>query len=140
MNLAVRQPCVVVVDDDPFVLLAWEQALDGVQVAMFGSPGEILRRIAQGILRLEDVACVVTDLVFDGEPANGIDLARYLRAAAPNLPLVLSTDASARHVERLGGAAAFRSVIGKTVLEAPALFAHLGMRCAPEREELTCAP
>jgi CheY-like chemotaxis protein len=140
VNLAVRQPCVVVVDDDPFVRLAWEQALDGVQVAVFGSPSEILRRIAQGGLRLEDVACVVTDLVFDGAPANGIDLARFLRAAAPDLPLILSTDASSRHVEALGGAAAFRTVIGKTVLEAPELFAHVGVRCAPAAEELTCAP
>jgi two-component system response regulator AtoC len=80
---------VLVVDDEPAVRFALEEALAELQVTSAGSAAEALPLAA-------DADAVVTDLVMPGE--DGLSLAARLRELDPELPVILLT---ARGSERI---------------------------------------
>lgn len=86
---------IAVVDDDVFVLEAWERlftGLTGITLATYDSPEAFWRHIAEGA-NLEGLRCVITDYYFgDKSDLDGVAFAKAVKARA-NVPVLLSSDA-----------------------------------------------
>ena len=98
---------ILVVDDEPTVLLYCERVLElaGYRVAQARSGQEALR-VSQGLKHPIDLALL--DVMMPG--MNGIELATHLRAAQPNLPIVLMSGFGPQEIGRVVGEHSYRIV------------------------------
>lgn len=78
---------VMIVDDEPDIVAIMELALKnrGYSVSAFTSPGKAIEEIRDS----QEYALVISDIRMPG--MNGFELARKVREARPDIPLVLMT-------------------------------------------------
>lgn len=81
--------CVVILDDDPFILEAWQASLTECDVAAYLDPGTFLAELNAGKIHARDLACIITDYHF----ADDVLDASLAQLRQLNVPLILSTDA-----------------------------------------------
>ena len=88
--------CVLVVDDDPGILLAYTRLLEleGYACESFASAVALLEELAAGTARYPGPACILCDV--DMPEITGLELQQRLRRAG-DLPIVLMSGASAEH-------------------------------------------
>jgi CheY-like chemotaxis protein len=119
------RPKIAVVDDDVFMLEAWETALsaDAAPVT-FASPDEFWKAVEKAPELLAGLTCVVTDYHFDNCAADdGVSFAEAMRQRAPRVPILLSSNASLpRGAERV-----VHSVIDKAPMSWAKLAAATGL-------------
>jgi CheY-like chemotaxis protein len=86
MTERASESIVAVVDDDPGVLRSLEYLLESADYSalLFASGSELLN---SG--RLQQIDCLISDLEMPG--MDGYELLRMVRAARPNLPVILIT-------------------------------------------------
>lgn len=87
---------IAVVDDDVFMLEAWETALgaDAAPVT-FTSPAEFWKAVEKAPELLGDLRCVVTDFHFDNCASDdGVSFAEAVHQRAPRVPILLSSNAA----------------------------------------------
>lgn len=105
------KPEVLIVDDNAFVLEAWERCISSEATVHTVTSVKALRAKLQAQPDLMDrLMCVVTDLYLDDETGDGTDVARIIKAARSDIPVHLSSDGNLSLAD-LGGA--IDSVIGK---------------------------
>ena len=96
-TVAVAKPEVLVVDDNIFILEAWEQALRGDTVVhLIDNPEALAAKIAQDPAFLTRLSYVITDHNFDGSLHDGLDVGRMVKNQRRDLPVLLSSDAELR--------------------------------------------
>lgn len=106
--VAERPAQVVVVDDDVFILEAWQQILAGYHLHTFEHPEAVLDALERGDLSANAVDTVITDYYFDNAPnTTGLELARRLRAHGFRRIVAVTDERSART------ATEFAAVLGK---------------------------
>ena len=89
----VGRPEVLVVDDNAFVLSAWEDMLgDDALVYLVDSPEALLAKISEEPDFLSRLCCVITDNSFEGSQGDGIDVGRLVKQNHPSLAVFLSSD------------------------------------------------
>jgi signal transduction histidine kinase/DNA-binding NarL/FixJ family response regulator len=103
VEVCASRPCgkkVVVVDDDIFLIEAWQQALTGVAVVTYSSPTDLLVDIENGVVKATDFAAAVIDFHFSNEPTiTGPMLARQLAGKGFGR-IVAATDAVVESEDR----------------------------------------
>jgi signal transduction histidine kinase/FixJ family two-component response regulator len=91
-----KRATVAIVDDDVFMLEAWETALavDAVTLT-FASPVEFWLAAEATPSLLGELACVVTDYHFDNcDTDDGLSFAMAMQVRAPQVPIFISTNAN----------------------------------------------
>ena len=102
-TVAVAKPEVLVVDDNIFILEAWEQALRGDTVVhLIDNPEALAAKMAQDPGFITRLAYVITDHNFDGSQQDGLDVGRMVKNQRGDLPILLSSDAELRGSELVG--------------------------------------
>jgi len=97
---AFGRPEVLVVDDNAFVLSAWEDMLsDDALVYLIDSPEALLAKITEEPGFLSRLHCVITDNNFDGSQGDGIDVGRLVKQNHPSLAVFLSSDGQFSEVD-----------------------------------------
>jgi CheY-like chemotaxis protein len=88
-----NKPEVAVVEDNTFMLEAWTVALEQeATVHAFDSPEAFAARIDEDTHFLDRLTYVVTDLRFDGSPADGLTVGRLTKSKRAALPVLLGSD------------------------------------------------
>lgn len=89
---AVR-PEVAIIEDNPFVLQAWTEALASeVTVHTANSPESFMQLLATDQGLLGRLSLVITDYYFENSPQNGADLGQLIKKCSPRLQIVLASD------------------------------------------------
>ena len=87
------KPEVLVVDDNIFILEAWEDMLKAdATVHMITTQEDLEARLAKDPEFLERLSLVITDFHFDGSRYDGQDVARLIKQRRPSLTVLLSSD------------------------------------------------
>lgn len=88
-----NKPEILVVDDNPFILGAWEDALRGEAKAHVFSSLEALRETLQADPGFAGRLWVaITDFNLDGSSGDGLDVGRLLKKHCPELRVLLTSD------------------------------------------------
>lgn len=95
-----REPVVLLVEDEPLVLLVAQDALEagGYATVAVQTATDALRAPDD---RIDDVSGLITDIRLPG-PSSGWEIARRARALKPDLPVVYTTADSACDWAALG--------------------------------------
>jgi signal transduction histidine kinase/CheY-like chemotaxis protein len=121
-GLPSAKPEVAIVEDNPFMLGAWSNALaTDSTVHAVDSPEALAEMLLKDPVLGDRLACVVTDYYFDNSTQNGIDVARMIKARSPDLPVLLSSDG---HIS----AAEMANVIDQVIPKDPQSYAGLTKR------------
>jgi len=92
-----QRPEVLIVDDDVFILEAWQSKLGHSRnVATYSSPESLLRSLSQEAQQFSLVRCIITDMNFAPGEISGLELARVLREKI-NAPILMASDAALHH-------------------------------------------
>lgn len=101
---------VIVIDDSPFVLEAWQRKLKGVRVGFFRNPDECLQAMQENTVLFEHTHVIVCDYYYDsGQSAS--DFSKWVKTRF-NVRVALSTCAEIAGDETK----AFDAVLGKEPL------------------------
>lgn len=84
-------PLVAVVDDNIYVLEAWQAHCKDAVVICFDSPEKFWSKIKKNPEIKSSLACVVTDYHFDGSDTNGRHFAQHIKETI-NVPVFLASD------------------------------------------------
>ena len=88
-----RRPKILIVDDDVFVLEAWEAALKSdATLVLLESFDELSRLIGRDPYFVDGLTCAVTDMYLDGSSGGSLEVGRELKRLKPSLPVFLSSD------------------------------------------------
>jgi PAS domain S-box-containing protein len=114
---------VVYIDDDEVMVVMVERLLQrlGYRVSTYEDPARALAEILASPERAADIGAVITDLNMPG--THGIELARTLLAARPQLPVILSSGNLPEQTQAEAQDAGIAAVLHKqnTLEELPAL-------------------
>ena len=114
-----QRPEILVVDDNPFVLDAWEAKLQhDAYVHVAESPDAVALLVERDPTFLSRLSLALVDVHFDNSQKSGFDLGRILKAASADLPIFVISDGTF-DADALAGAA--DNFIAKT----PVSFAEL---------------
>lgn len=86
----VEECIIAVIDDDILLLDESSTRFAPFKVKTFSSPKQFWMAYEQGLL--DDICCVVTDFVFDGDEMTGLVLAQELSLKKANLPIFLCSN------------------------------------------------
>ena len=96
-------PEIAVVEDNPFILDAWVDALQNEAIVHAAdSPEALADKIALDPQLLERLICVVTDYHFDNSLKNGMDVGAMLKQVRPDLQVLLSSDGTFNANDMIG--------------------------------------
>ena len=105
-------PEVLVIDDNPFILDAWDAAMSAeATVHRMASIEDLQGKLATCPNFLDRLSIVITDFHLDGSAGDGLNVGRLIKDMKPGLPVLLSSD-GVFSAEEINGAV--DSVIGKT--------------------------
>ena len=109
--VAIGMPEVLVVDDCPFILDAWVDALSpAAKVHVMASLEDLEARLSSDTCFLSRLSLVVTDMHLDGSAGDGLDVGRRIKGARPEIEVLLSSDGLFTNADLMG---AIDGVIGK---------------------------
>ena len=84
---------VLVIDDNPFILDAWENVLSTeATVHLITSLEGLQAKLAEKPTFLDRLSYVVTDMHLDGSAGDGLDVGRLIKGLRSSLPILLSSD------------------------------------------------
>jgi DNA-binding NtrC family response regulator len=83
-----------VVDDDPFVLDAWQAVLESeATVHTYSSLEELQSRIESDSNFMANIDLAITDLYFNSSQFDGAEVGRFIKTVRPGIKVLLSSDA-----------------------------------------------
>lgn len=92
-NAEGKKPRIAVIDDNPFVLEAWQLFVDDAEVVPFASPSAFWAHADKVVGFLACLDCIVTDYQFDLEgEEDGLTFAATLKRRS-KIPVILASDA-----------------------------------------------
>jgi signal transduction histidine kinase/CheY-like chemotaxis protein len=104
-----ERPLVVVLDDDPIILMGWELELQqDADVVLCESIDALLPQIATEKTLLRRISCVISDFWFEKSNAFELDIVAKIRAQGYTGPIFLSSNATMPE-----GAGDFTGVVSK---------------------------
>ncbi len=122
--VALGKPEVLVLDDNVFILEAWQDTLQAdAEVHLLDSPEALIAKLEQDSGFLDRLACVITDQNFDGSNGNGIDIGRMIKCRRSSLIVLLSSDGEFGGVDLAGSV---DHVIAKDPAPLASLAQHYG--------------
>ena len=105
------KPEVLVIDDNPFILDAWQDKLGSeVTIHTMTSQEDLVAKISSDAGFLDRLTYVITDMYLDGSAGDGIEVGRLIKSRCPALAVLLSSDGNFTASELVG---AVDRVIGK---------------------------
>ena len=121
------KPEVLVIDDNPFILDAWQDKLGSeVTIHTMTSQEDLVAKIAGDAGFLDRLTCVVTDMYLDGPAGDGLVVGRLIKSRCPTLTVLLSSDGIFAASQLAG---AVDRVIGKEPMDFDALRAEAERPC-----------
>ena len=117
-----KKPTVLIVEDSPMTLYAWEELLspDAV-VHTMRSFEDLTEEIDANPNFLRELSYVITDMHLDGSAGDGLDVGRLIKGLMPNLPVLMSSDDIFEDHELVGAA-------DKVIPKDPVTLAELRIR------------
>ena len=87
------KPEILVVDDNPFILDAWEDVLKADAIVhVFTGLEDLSDRLEADPGFADRLVAAITDMHLDGSAGDGLDVGRLLKKSRPGLPVLLSSD------------------------------------------------
>ena len=87
------RPEIAVVDDNPFILDAWEDVLKSDAIVhVFAGLEDLTDRLDADPGFAGRLIAAITDMHLDGSAGDGLDVGRLLKKNRPDLPVLLSSD------------------------------------------------
>jgi signal transduction histidine kinase/CheY-like chemotaxis protein len=118
------KPSVLIIDDDAFVIYAWEEMLaKDTTLYTMQSFEELQERLATEPDFLQRLSYVVTDMHLDGSDGDGLDVGRLIKSIRPNLPILMSSNGIFEDHELVGA-------VDKVIAKEPVGISELHEWCA----------
>jgi CheY-like chemotaxis protein len=115
------KPEILVVDDNPFILDAWEDVLKADAIVhVFTGLEDLSDRLEADPSFADRLVAAITDMHLDGSAGDGLDVGRFLKKSRPGLPVLLSSDATFSDDELLG-------VVDRVIAKEPISLKGLGL-------------
>jgi signal transduction histidine kinase/DNA-binding response OmpR family regulator len=122
------KPAVLIVDDSPMTLYAWEEVLapDAVVFTM-KSFEDLMDKIDSDSNFIGELTYVITDMHLDGSAGDGLDVGRLIKGLRPSLPVLMSSDETFDDGELVG-------VADKVIPKEPVDLAELRIRSVANKK------